>query len=79
MKDNEVCGPRSNTANGYGAATYLKSFFSRDAFVETPIFPQSMVHSRFELSTRFFHFGDKTAADADTRAPPKIFKIHSLL
>ena len=56
----------------------LKSCFSRDAFVETSIFPQTMIHSRFELSKRFLHFGDKTTADADTKAK-KIVKIHSLL
>ena len=25
----------------------LKSYFSRDVFVETPIFPQTMTHDRF--------------------------------
>ena len=56
----------------------LTSCFSRDAFVETPIFSQTMINSRFELNTRFLNFGDKTIADSDTWAKT-IFKIHSPL
>ena len=56
----------------------LKFCFYRDAFVETPIFPQTMKHRKFELNTRFLHFSDKTTADGDIQAK-KIFKIHSLL
>ena len=62
----EICGLRANTANGYGAETYPKFCLYKDAFVETPIFPQTMIHSRFELGTRFIYFGDKITADAHT-------------
>jgi hypothetical protein len=34
----------------------LKSYFSRNAFVETLVFPQTMTHDRYELIMKFLHF-----------------------
>jgi len=34
----------------------LKSCFSRDAFVKTPTFPQTMTQGRYELIMKCLHF-----------------------
>lgn len=49
----------------------LKSCFSRDAFVETPIFPQTMTQGRFELIMKCVHFVNSTV---DTYARGKSFQ-----
>jgi hypothetical protein len=41
----------------------LKPYSSRDAFVETLIFPQTMTHDRFELIVEFLHFVDNNTLD----------------
>jgi hypothetical protein len=57
----------------------LKSSLSRDAFVETPIFPQTlMTQDKFELLMKFLHFFDNRAVDVYTGAK-KIFKSHPRL
>ena len=56
----------------------LKSYFSRDAFLESPIFPQTMKQDQFELIMKFIHFVDNTTADSYT-GPSKLFKIHNFL
>lgn len=44
----------------------VKYYFSRDAFVETPIFPQAMTHNRFELIMKFLCFIDNNTLDTYT-------------
>jgi hypothetical protein len=44
----------------------LKSYFSRDAVVETPIFPQTTTLDRFELITKFLNSIDKCRIDTYT-------------
>jgi hypothetical protein len=44
----------------------LKSYFSRDAVIETPILPQTMTHDRSELIMKFLHFVDNSAVDTYT-------------
>jgi len=39
----------------------LKSCFSRDAFVETPMFPQTMTQGRYKLIMKCLHFINSTA------------------
>jgi hypothetical protein len=44
----------------------LKSYFSRDAVLETPIFPQTIIHHRFELTMKFLHSVDNNTLDTHT-------------
>jgi hypothetical protein len=55
-----------------------KPYFSRVAFVETPIFPQTMTHDRFELIMKFLHFVDNSTVNIST-GTKNIIKIHPLL
>jgi hypothetical protein len=41
----------------------LKLYFSRDAFIETPIFPQALTHDRFELIMKFLHFVENNTVE----------------
>ena len=49
----------------------LKSYFSKDGFLETPIFFQVMSRDRFELIMGFLHFVDNTTKDRYT-GPKKL-------
>jgi hypothetical protein len=44
----------------------LKCYCSRVAFLETFIFPQTMIQGRFELITSFLHFVDNSTVDTYT-------------
>jgi hypothetical protein len=44
----------------------LKSYFSRDPFVETPVFPHTMTRNTFKLITKFLHFVDNNILDTYT-------------
>jgi hypothetical protein len=52
----------------------IKSYISKDPFLETPIFYQTMTQDRFELITKFLHFMDNSTRDTYT-GPHKLFKI----
>jgi hypothetical protein len=56
----------------------LKSYLSKDPFLETPIFYQTMTQDRFELITKFLNFTDNSTRDTYT-GPPKLFKIQPIL
>jgi hypothetical protein len=56
----------------------IKSYFSKDPFLETPIFYQTMTQDRFELTTKFLHFTDNSTRDTYT-GPPKLLKIQPIL
>jgi hypothetical protein len=56
--------------------TTMKSYFSGDAFLESPIFPQSMSQNQFELILKFLNFVDNSTIDT-YNGPTKLFKIQS--
>jgi hypothetical protein len=56
----------------------IKSYFSKDPFLESPIFYQTVTQDRFELITKFLHFMDNSTRDTYT-VPPKLSKIQPIL
>jgi hypothetical protein len=56
----------------------LKSCFSKNPILDTPIFGRTMTQDRFELITKFFHFVDSATQDSYS-GPKKLFRIHPIL
>ncbi|XP_046402046.1 piggyBac transposable element-derived protein 4-like [Ischnura elegans] len=56
----------------------VKSYFTKDPFLETPIFSQMMSLDRFQLISKFLHFVNNDA-EGEFTGPKKIFKVYPIV
>jgi hypothetical protein len=56
----------------------LKSYFSKNPILDTPIFGRTMTQGKFKSITKFFHFVDNATQDSYS-GRKKLFKIHPVL
>lgn len=56
----------------------IRSYYSKEAFIETPIFSRIMKKERYDLISRFLHFVDNSTEET-FQGPKKLFKIYDFL